>query len=133
MERYAVGESPAGIFREAGLDPALIGYKRIERAIARWRKDLAPEPGFEQEVAIWADEDRQLRQELRRLRTVAAALDGLVELAGARKTGVVSKGRRFELIERLCAEHDDLVVQAACEALGVTHAGWRKWLQRQGE
>lgn len=28
----------AAIFREAGLDPKLIGYKRIERCIARWKK-----------------------------------------------------------------------------------------------
>ena len=35
--RYRAGESPAKIFREAGLDSALIGYKRIERCIARWR------------------------------------------------------------------------------------------------
>ena len=26
------------MFREAGLDPALIGYKRIERCLARWRE-----------------------------------------------------------------------------------------------
>ena len=35
--RYAQGESPVQLFREAGLDPSLIGYKRIECAIARWR------------------------------------------------------------------------------------------------
>ena len=40
--RYLAGESPVKIFREAGLDPRLIGYKRIERAFARWRND-APE------------------------------------------------------------------------------------------
>lgn len=38
MCRYNAGESPADIFREAGLDPKLIGYKRIERCIARWKK-----------------------------------------------------------------------------------------------
>lgn len=36
--RYAEGESPVRMFREAGLDPALIGHKRIERCIARWRE-----------------------------------------------------------------------------------------------
>ena len=29
------------MFREAGLGPELIGYKRIERCVARWR-DLDP-------------------------------------------------------------------------------------------
>lgn len=43
FERYCVvhyneGASPVRMFREAGLDPALIGYKRIERCLARWRE-----------------------------------------------------------------------------------------------
>ena len=38
MCRYNAGESPAAIFREAGLDPKLSGYKRCERCIARWKK-----------------------------------------------------------------------------------------------
>lgn len=38
MVRYAAGESPTALFREAGLDPELIGYKRIERCIARWKR-----------------------------------------------------------------------------------------------
>ena len=37
MRRYRAGASPVELFREAGLDPALIGYKRIERCFARWR------------------------------------------------------------------------------------------------
>lgn len=39
MRRYREGESPARIFRSAGLDSSLIGYKRIERCVARWSKD----------------------------------------------------------------------------------------------
>lgn len=34
---YLTGESPTKIFREAGLPPELIGYKRIERSVARWK------------------------------------------------------------------------------------------------
>ncbi|MBW3089026.1 transposase [Bifidobacterium sp. 82T24] len=41
MRRYGAGESPAKIFRDAGLDSSLIGYKRIERCIARWRGMLS--------------------------------------------------------------------------------------------
>ena len=36
--RYLAGESPTKIFREAGLPPELVGYKRIERCLARWRE-----------------------------------------------------------------------------------------------
>ncbi len=38
LTRYNKGVSPVRLFREAGLDPALIGYKRIERCLARWRE-----------------------------------------------------------------------------------------------
>ncbi len=37
MQRYRNGESPVKLFREAGLDPALVGYKRIERCFSRWK------------------------------------------------------------------------------------------------
>ena len=40
IRRYNAGESPAQIFRRAGLDSSLIGYKRIERCIARWKRVL---------------------------------------------------------------------------------------------
>ena len=45
MRRYRAGEKPAALFREAGLDPKLIGHKRVERAFARWRHaDRTPPP-----------------------------------------------------------------------------------------
>ena len=41
-ERLARGDGPAAIFRDRGLGSDIIGYKRIERACARWRE--TPEP-----------------------------------------------------------------------------------------
>ncbi|KAA8816096.1 hypothetical protein CSQ85_11765 [Bifidobacterium rousetti] len=43
MTAYRQGESPTRIFRAAGLGPELIGHKRVERCIARWR-DSQPQP-----------------------------------------------------------------------------------------
>ena len=40
MRRYLAGDSPSAIFSEAGMPSSLIGYKRIERSIARWRQSL---------------------------------------------------------------------------------------------
>ncbi|MBW3091848.1 transposase [Bifidobacterium sp. 82T10] len=37
MRKYRAGGSPSAIFRNAGLPPSLIGYKRIERCFNRWR------------------------------------------------------------------------------------------------
>ena len=51
MERYGRGESPVKIFREAGLGPEIIGYKRIERCIARWKAAAARAAAAASEVA----------------------------------------------------------------------------------
>ena len=58
MQRYRAGDSPTGIFRDVGLDPSLIGYKRIERCIARWKIRYIHE--------LTAENDR-LRERNRRL------------------------------------------------------------------
>ena len=48
MRRYRAGERPVALFRQAGLDPRLVGYKRIERAFARWKHTPdPPEPDHE--------------------------------------------------------------------------------------
>lgn len=39
LYRNSLGESPTVIFRKSGLPPELIGSKRIERCMARWRTD----------------------------------------------------------------------------------------------
>lgn len=44
IRQYNAGESPARIFRRAGLDSSLIGYKRIERCIARWKRSAGSMP-----------------------------------------------------------------------------------------
>ena len=47
MCRYNAGESPSAIFREAGLDPKLIGYKRVERLEAAGGAEQAQERTYE--------------------------------------------------------------------------------------
>lgn len=70
MQRYKNGESPVKLFREAGLDPALIGYKRIERCFSRWKSS-----DF-------------YRDDLSRARISASLSAGLSEMAG--KSGAFS-------------------------------------------
>lgn len=43
IRRYRQGESPQTIFSDAGLGSRLIGYKRIERCIARWKSTVKPD------------------------------------------------------------------------------------------
>ena len=64
MQRYRAGDSPTGIFRDVGLDPSLIGYKRIERCIARWKM---MEPADDDAEPISAAENDRLRERNRRL------------------------------------------------------------------
>ena len=89
MRRYRAGEKPTALFREAGLDPKLIGYKRIERAFARWRyMDRTPSsretsealPAFKPVATVSDQRDRliseqalrikQLEEEIRELKRV---------------------------------------------------------------
>ena len=50
MRRDAEGGSPAAIFRAAGLDTQIIGYKRVERFIERWKAENAEKAAQEQEA-----------------------------------------------------------------------------------
>ena len=60
VTRYRQGESPVRIFREAGLDPRIIGNKRIERCIARWKRE-PPDAGTTRPHAPAADAGREGR------------------------------------------------------------------------
>lgn len=54
------GRKPVRIFREAGLDPRIIGNKRIERCIARWKRE-PPDAGTTRPHAPAADAGREGR------------------------------------------------------------------------
>ena len=41
IKEYKSGKPPTRIFREAGLDPKILGTKRIEKAAARWKESDA--------------------------------------------------------------------------------------------
>lgn len=66
---YRRGESPVAMFRKAGLGPEVIGYKRIERCVARWR-DLAL-------LGVVLAQEERINALERRLGHVAAVLQGM--------------------------------------------------------
>ena len=61
MCRYDAGESPSSIFREAGLDPKLIGYKRVERCIARWKERQKKDEKNGKKPVLYSMTDEGLR------------------------------------------------------------------------
>ncbi|WP_204314821.1 HTH domain-containing protein [Bifidobacterium aerophilum] len=65
MRRYLDGDRPVDIFRDAGLEPRVIGYKRVERCIDRWC------------LSHMSDEERRLRLSRRRWHSTMDALDQL--------------------------------------------------------
>ncbi|KFI82608.1 hypothetical protein BPULL_1995 [Bifidobacterium pullorum] len=77
IRRYRNGESPAEIFRSAGLDSALIGYKRIERSIARWKATLGDDgaPPTVPSPFIVSTDSRWNPSQCRRLNSVSAQPD----------------------------------------------------------
>lgn len=70
VRRNRLGESPTELFRKAGLDSRLVGAKRIERSMARWRKKYAgveleePSDDFEsiESVMFAVNDDRFTRR-----------------------------------------------------------------------
>ena len=135
MERYWRGDSPTEIFREAGLGPEVIGSKRIERAIARWRVDTPPmdmRHAPQRTVPEGVADLRRLRRENRALASRVRALEELLAYAGERPMEDVSRRERYELLERLRTENDDLAVTVACEALGISAGGYYQWRRTHG-
>nr|WP_239512285.1 hypothetical protein [Bifidobacterium sp. SMB2] len=99
MTRYAAGDSPVQIFRDAGLDSSLIGYKRIERCIARWRKTVLPkingEPVPEKPQVPRVD---VLRQKIAEASGIAA--EHIDESNALREMLLESQLRRIEDLEK---------------------------------
>lgn len=93
MEEYFIGKKPKQIFEDAGLDPEILGSKRIERAAQRWKESYAagslgaykdrrnkeddtsehgedlPVKGYLNVIQKQKEEIKELRAEVRRLKS----------------------------------------------------------------
>jgi len=85
--RYLAGESPTKIFREAGLPPELIGYKRIERSVARWKAAVLKSVSGSSDMS-----NGEIITELVNLYVHAVTrkekLDGIAEIANSDKANI---------------------------------------------
>lgn len=80
--RYMMGESPTRVFREAGLDPALIGYKRVERCVARWKMQYGS--GISRDMERSADKAQIAPAQTGDVASVASLEEGAVDKAGGK-------------------------------------------------
>lgn len=154
MVRYRAGEKPAAIFESAGLPSALIGYKRIERAIYRWKeaekKDAltataAPVVRHRNQVVTIKRKkqeaierqrfmrDRQRQQYEARIAELEAQVKVLkAESALATKCGragkILTKSAKFALIANVASQNPKARVTAMCKVMEVSRAGYYKWL-----
>ncbi len=93
VDEYRKGKRPTQIFREAGFDTKVLGYKRIERAVANWketyeRNALLLEMGkevVEEDTRIWKEEEYQLMlakmmKEMEALKEQLSMLSALFEV-----------------------------------------------------
>ncbi len=60
MAQYLRGNGPSSIFASAGLDPKIVGGKRIERSIARWKSD----PQIMREAQVLANDTNSDQRDL---------------------------------------------------------------------
>lgn len=99
MERYAGGDSPSRIFADAGMSPKLIGYKRIERAFARWREasDVMPARREERRQNAVADDGR--------VDDVGSQADLCIELIGRQSLEIAELKRQIEVLRERLADN----------------------------
>ncbi|MBW3090029.1 hypothetical protein [Bifidobacterium miconisargentati] len=80
MRRYGEGVPPTAVFREAGLGPEIIGGKRIERCVARWRRETGTAPMRRGRPPVSADRNKKAEIAASQLATIAELERGVVAL-----------------------------------------------------
>ena len=88
--RYAMGDRPVDIFRDNGIGPEVIGYKRIERCIARWKEnpdELSTVDSRTSRLKRIEEEIKYLEQQAKKIR--------LAEDKEASKQGVIRLTRNY--------------------------------------
>lgn len=109
VEQYFMGEKPGNIFRSAGFDLKILGFKRIERASYRWRESfeagtlgLYADTGMSHEAEM---KDKELVQAERDENDVAEEMNEnrkllwkTIEEQRAIITGLRSEVKRLQMI-----------------------------------
>lgn len=113
IRRYNAGESPAEIFASAGLPSSLIGYKRIERAVYRWKKS---ETKSTEEQTIQAQKARiaQLESQVKALKAL-----GALARATRRAPAQTKRNERIGVVALLKSKDPSFDISAACDILEI--------------
>ena len=84
IERYRLGVQPRDIFKDAGFDVDVLGYKRIERAADRWRK-MNNEGRLGEEIDYVAVHESRQRQRTSLIATIEQQNEMILTLEAENK------------------------------------------------
>ncbi|NRZ95928.1 IS3 family transposase [Clostridium tetanomorphum] len=144
IREYLSGKSPTRIFESAGFNKDMIGYKRIERAASRWKKDYA-ENSWEglkdyRKANLRTTSLKELSQEylIKKQKARIKLLEAEVELLkkiDLKERRLIEKNKRlrvseiFELIQNTIKKHKlKNVVSYLCKCSGVSRSGYYNYI-----
>jgi hypothetical protein len=147
MVKYLAGNSPTRIFESAGFDKDMIGYKRIERAASRWKRDYEANSwdglkDFRKENS-GRPSSKDLSQEalIERQSAKIKLLEAEIELLkkiDLKERRLIKKNQKlktseiFELIQSTIKKHKlKNVLSYLCECSGVSRSGYYNYISSE--
>lgn len=147
MSEYIVGKSPTRIFEAAGFNKDMVGYKRIERAAHRWKKDYEDSNRGEFKDGRKENSGRSSLKEvsqealIEKQRARIKLLEAEVELLkkiDLKERRLIEKNKKlkiseiFELIQKNIKKYKlKNVVSYLCECSGVSRSGYYNYISSE--
>lgn len=149
IREYLSGKSPTRIFENAGFNKGMIGYKRIERAASRWKKEYAENSwdGLKdyRKANLRTSSLKELSQEdlIKKQKARIKLLEAEVELfkkIDLKERRLIEKNKRlrvseiFELIQNTIKKHKlKNVVSYLCKCSGVSRSGYYNYITSESK
>jgi transposase InsO family protein len=149
MIKYLAGNSPTRIFESAGFDKDMIGYKRIERAASRWKKDYAAnswdglKDSRKENIGRLSSKDLSQETLIEKQKAKIKLLEAEVELLkkiDLKERRLIEKNRKlktseiFELIQTTIKKYKlKNVLSYLCECSGVSRSGYYNYISSENK
>jgi transposase InsO family protein len=149
MIKYLAGNSPTRIFESAGFVKDMIGYKRIERAASRWKKDYAAnswdglKDSRKENTGRLSSKDLSQETLIEKQKAKIKLLEAEVELLkkiDLKERRLIEKNRKlktseiFELIQATIKKYKlKNVLSYLCECSGVSRSGYYNYISSENK